>query len=329
MKLIFERSRPGRGSVLLPPCDVPEVTYDAGLLRAEAPRLPEIAESRPGTALHGAGQADPRGERRVLSPGLLHHEVQPQDQRGDRGPARLHPAPPPPAGGDRRRGPWKCCTRPSSCLCEITGMDGMSFQPAAGAHGEYTGLLLITANTTSPGGTRARTKILVPDSAHGTNPASAAMAGFQVVSTSPPTPRAAGGSGRPARRPWGRTPPASCSPTPTPWASLTPISWRSPRSSTTPAACATTTGPTSTPSWAIVRPGDMGFDCVHLNLHKTFSTPHGGGGPGSGPVGCKAMLEPFLPGPPGAEGGGELFPVHPRPDHGPGAAASTATSWWW
>ena len=67
-----------------------------------------------------------------------------------------------------------------------------------------------------------------------------------------------------------------------------------------------------------VRPGDMGFDCVHLNLHKTFSTPHGGGGPGSGPVGCKAMLEPFLP-TPGCRRRRELFPVHPCPDHGPGA----------
>ena len=87
-----------------------------------------------------------------------------------------------------------------------------------------------------------------------------------------------------------------CSPTPTPWGKLTRTSWRSPRSSTPPAASCYYDGANLNAVMGVARPGDMGFDVCHLNLHKTFATPHGGGGPGCGAVGCKDFLEPFLPG---------------------------------
>ena len=146
-------------------------------------------------------------------------------------------------------------------LCEITGMDRMTFQPAAGAHGEFTGLLLIKAYHKSRGDEK-RKKIIVPDSAHGTNPASAAMAGFQVVSI-----ESAPDGGVDLEK-------------------LQEVCGED-------TAGLMLTNPNAV--MGTVRPGDMGFDVIHLNLHKTFSTPHGGGGPGSGPVGCRSMLVPFLP----------------------------------
>ena len=180
MKLLFERSRPGRGSVLLPPCDVPEVTYDQALLRGQAPRLPEIAEvdlGRHYTELakqtHGVNDGFyPLGSCTMKYNPRINEEAAAQP-----GFTQLHPLQP----VETVQGALEVLYTAEQLLCEITGMDGMSFQPAAGAHGEYTGLLLIRKYHQSRGDS-ARTKILVPDAAHGTNPASATMAGFEVVS---------------------------------------------------------------------------------------------------------------------------------------------------
>jgi len=181
----------------------------------------------------------------------------------------------------------------SAALCDLTGMDDFSPQPAAGAHGEFTGLLMIKEYFRKKKDF-ARKKIIVPDSAHGTNPAAAAMCGFEVVSV----PSGADGC-----------------------VDLTALH----AAAGTDTAALMLTNPNTVGLFeknietiaetvhkaggllyydganlnAIAgkaRPGDMGFDIVHLNLHKTFSTPHGGGGPGSGPVGCKAALADFLPG---------------------------------
>lgn len=187
-------------------------------------------------------------------------------------------------------------------LCEITGMDKMDFQPAAGAHGEFTGLLLIKKYHEASGDTK-RTKIIVPDSAHGTNPASAAMAGFTTVNV----PSNADGC-------------------------VDLDALRAAVDDTTAGLMLTNPntvglfdsnileitniiheagglcyydGANLNAVMGIARPGDMGFDVVHLNLHKTFSTPHGGGGPGAGPVGCKALLEKFLPKSALGDGAGE------------------------
>ena len=178
-------------------------------------------------------------------------------------------------------------------FCEITGMDAMTFQPAAGAHGEFTGLLLIRAYHESRGDVK-RTKIIVPDSAHGTNPASATMAGYQVINI-PSTKegcvdlealRAAVGEDTAGLM---LTNPNTVGLFDKNILEITRIVHES-------GGLCYYDGANLNAVMGVARPGDMGFDTVHLNLHKTFSTPHGGGGPGSGPVGCKAFLGKFLPG---------------------------------
>lgn len=173
-------------------------------------------------------------------------------------------------------------------------MDAMIFQPAAGAHGEFTGLLLIKAYHVHRGDA-ARTKIIVPDSAHGTNPASAVMAGFTVVNI-PSSPdgcvdvealRAAVG---PDTAGLMLTNPNTVGIFDKNILEITKIVHDA-------GGLCYYDGANLNAVMGVVRPGDMGFDVIHLNLHKTFSTPHGGGGPGSGAVGCKDFLRPFLPGP--------------------------------
>ncbi len=179
-------------------------------------------------------------------------------------------------------------------LCEISGMDKMTLQPAAGAHGELTGLMLIKAYHEHRGDTK-RTKIIVPDSAHGTNPASAVMAGFDTIEIKSTE------------------------------EGLVDIESLKAALSDEVAGLMLTNpntlglfereiceiadlvhdaggllyydGANANAILGKVRPGDMGFDVVHFNLHKTFSTPHGGGGPGSGPVGVKKILLDYLPTP--------------------------------
>lgn len=293
MKLLFERSRPGRGSVLLPPCDVPEVTYDQALLRGQAPRLPEIAEvdlGRHYTELakqtHGVNDGFyPLGSCTMKYNPRINEEAAAQP-----GFTQLHPLQP----VETVQGALEVLYTAEQLLCEITGMDGMSFQPAAGAHGEYTGLLLIRKYHQSRGDS-ARTKILVPDAAHGTNPASATMAGFDVVSI-PSNPQ--GGVDLDALRQAVGPDTAGLMLTNPNTVGLFDANILEITQIVHDAGgLCYYDGANLNAVMGHVRPGDMGFDCVHLNLHKTFSTPHGGGGPGSGPVGCKAMLEPFLPTP--------------------------------
>ena len=293
MKLLFERSRPGRGSVLLPPCDVPEVTYDQALLRGQAPRLPEIAEvdlGRHYTELakqtHGVNDGFyPLGSCTMKYNPRINEEAAAQP-----GFTQLHPLQP----VETVQGALEVLYTAEQLLCEITGMDGMSFQPAAGAHGEYTGLLLIRKYHQSRGDS-ARTKILVPDAAHGTNPASATMAGFDVVSI-PSNPQ--GGVDLDALRQAVGPDTAGLMLTNPNTVGLFDANILEITQIVHDAGgLCYYDGANLNAVMGHVRPGDMGFDCVHLNLHKTFSTPHGGGGPGSGPVGCKAMLESFLPTP--------------------------------
>ena len=202
-------------------------------------------------------------------------------------------------------------------LCEITGMDHMTLQPAAGAHGELTGLLLMKAYHTSKGNTH-KTKILVPDSAHGTNPASAAMAGYTVVSIPSgddgcvdieKLKEAAGDdiAGLMLTNP-----------------NTVGLFDKNIREITQIVhdcgGLCYYDGANLNAVMGIVRPGDMGFDIVHLNLHKTFSTPHGGGGPGAGPVGCKEELAQFLPSVLVEKGGDDLH--FTKPEHSIGEMKS-------
>ena len=316
MKLLFERSRAGRGSDLLPACDVPVVTYDQGLLRAEAPRLPEMAEvdlSRHYTELakqtHGVNDGFyPLGSCTMKYNPRVNEEAAAQP-----GFTQLHPLQP----VETVQGALGVIHTAETMLCEITGMDSMTFQPAAGAHGEYTGLLLIRKYHQSRGDT-ARTKIIVPDSAHGTNPASATMAGFKVVSV--PSNEQGGVDLDALRKAVGPDTAGLMLTNPNTVGLFGPNILEITQIIHDAGGLCYYDGANLNAIMGHVRPGDMGFDCVHLNLHKTFSTPHGGGGPGSGPVGCKAMLAQFLPSPHVEEKDGKF--VFAAPEHTMGRVRS-------
>ena len=316
MKLLFERSRAGRGSDLLPACDVPVVTYDQGLLRAEAPRLPEMAEvdlSRHYTELakqtHGVNDGFyPLGSCTMKYNPRVNEEAAAQP-----GFTQLHPLQP----VETVQGALEVIHTAEKMLCEITGMDSMTFQPAAGAHGEYTGLLLIRKYHQSRGDT-ARTKIIVPDSAHGTNPASATMAGFKVVSV--PSNEQGGVDLDALRKAVGPDTAGLMLTNPNTVDLFDPNILEITQIIHDAGGLCYYDGANLNAIMGHVRPGDMGFDCVHLNLHKTFSTPHGGGGPGSGPVGCKAMLAQFLPSPHVEEKDGKF--VFATPEHTMGQVRS-------
>lgn len=316
MKLLFERSRAGRGSDLLPACDVPVVTYDQGLLRAEAPRLPEMAEvdlSRHYTELakqtHGVNDGFyPLGSCTMKYNPRVNEEAAAQP-----GFTQLHPLQP----VETVQGALEVIHTAETMLCEITGMDSMTFQPAAGAHGEYTGLLLIRKYHQSRGDT-ARTKIIVPDSAHGTNPASATMAGFKVVSV--PSNEQGGVDLDALRKAVGPDTAGLMLTNPNTVGLFDPNILEITQIIHDAGGLCYYDGANLNAIMGHVRPGDMGFDCVHLNLHKTFSTPHGGGGPGSGPVGCKAVLAQFLPSPHVEEKDGKF--VFTAPEHTMGQVRS-------
>ena len=316
MKLLFERSRAGRGSDLLPACDVPVVTYDQGLLRAEAPRLPEMAEvdlSRHYTELakqtHGVNDGFyPLGSCTMKYNPRVNEEAAAQP-----GFTQLHPLQP----VETVQGALEVIHTAEKMLCEITGMDSMTLQPAAGAHGEYTGLLLIRKYHQSRGDT-ARTKIIVPDSAHGTNPASATMAGFKVVSV--PSNEQGGVDLDALRKAVGPDTAGLMLTNPNTVGLFDPNILEITQIIHDAGGLCYYDGANLNAIMGHVRPGDMGFDCVHLNLHKTFSTPHGGGGPGSGPVGCKAMLAQFLPSPHVEEKDGKF--VFAAPEHTMGQVRS-------
>lgn len=290
MKLIFERSRPGARCELLPPCDVPAAEWTIPL-RATPPRLPELSEidlSRHYTALAKEAHGVNDGFYPLGSCTMKYNPRISEEMAALPGFTGLHPLQP----IETVQGALEVLSTAEELLCEITGMDAMSFQPAAGAHGEFTGLLLMKAYHDSRQDT-ARTKILVPDAAHGTNPASAAMAGYTVVSipsnekgcVNLDALRAAVG---PDTAGLMLTNPNTVGLFDENILEITQIIHDA-------GGLCYYDGANLNAVMGIVRPGDMGFDVVHLNLHKTFSTPHGCGGPGAGPVGCREFLAPFLP----------------------------------
>ena len=291
MQLIFEKGAPGRHLSLLPGCDVPEVTLSHP--RKAELELPEVSETevtRHYTALakqvHGVND----GFYPLGSCTMKYNPKINEDMAALPDFTAIHPL----QGEETVQGCLAVYGQAADLLEAVTGMDAMTFQPAAGAHGEFTGLLLIKAYHHHRGDT-GRTKILVPDSAHGTNPASAAMVGYTVV-TIPSTPagcvdvealRSAAG---PDTAGLMLTNPNTLGIFEKHILEITKIVHDA-------GGLCYYDGANLNAVMGIVRPGDMGFDVVHLNLHKTFSTPHGGGGPGAGAVGCKDFLMPFLPSP--------------------------------
>ena len=291
MKLIFEKGAPGQHLTLMPACDVPEAALSRS--RTEPLELPHVSETeltRHYTALakrvHGVND----GFYPLGSCTMKYNPKINEDMANLPGFAQIHPLQP----EGTVQGCLEVLDASARLLGEITGMDAMTFQPAAGAHGEFTGLLLIKAYHTHRNDT-ARTKIIVPDSAHGTNPASAVMAGFTVVNI-PSGPdgcvdvealRQAVGADTAGLM---LTNPNTVGIFDKNILEITKIVHDA-------GGLCYYDGANLNAVMGVVRPGDMGFDVIHLNLHKTFSTPHGGGGPGSGAVGCKKLLAPFLPGP--------------------------------
>ena len=293
MELLFERSRAGRGMDLLPGCDVPEADFAEGLLRQEAPKLPELAEidlGRHYTELaketHGVNDGFyPLGSCTMKYNPRINEEMSSLP-----GFTAIHPLQP----ENSVQGALQVMYETEKLLGEITGMDSITLQPAAGAHGEYTGLLLIR-NYHLSRGDKGRTKIIVPDSAHGTNPASAVMAGFSVVSV--PSNADGGVDLEALRAAVGDDTAGLMLTNPNTVGIFDPNILEITRIIHEAGGLCYYDGANLNAIMGVVRPGDMGFDCVHVNLHKTFSTPHGGGGHGSGPVGCEAFLADFLPTP--------------------------------
>jgi glycine dehydrogenase subunit 2 len=195
-------------------------------------------------------------------------------------------------------------------LTEIAGMDAFTLQPAAGAHGELTGLLMIKAYHRSRGETQ-RTEVIVPDSAHGTNPATATMAGCKLLSVKSDE-RGRVDLGQ-LRAVLGERTAALMLTNPSTLGLFDEQVEEMSRLVHDAGGMMYYDGANLNAIMGVARPGDMGFDVVHINLHKTFTTPHGGGGPGAGPVGVKAALAPFLPVPVVAKEGEQYVLREDRP----------------
>lgn len=293
MKLIFEKSKPGRGCELLPECEVPVVSVQDKFMRKKELHLPEVSEtelSRHYTELMKRTFGVNDGFYPLGSCTMKYNPKVNEEIARLSGFAEIHPL----QSIASVQGCLEVMKLAEEYLSEVTGMDAMDFQPAAGAHGEFTGLKLIAAYHKDRQDT-GRTKIIVPDSAHGTNPASAAMAGFTVINVAstkegyvdPEALRKVVGADTAG---FMLTNPNTVGMFDENIMEITKIIHDA-------GGLNYYDGANLNAIMGLARPGDMGFDVVHLNLHKTFSTPHGGGGPGSGPVGCKEMLIKYLPSP--------------------------------
>ena len=291
MKLIFEKSVPGRRCTILPACDVENVSLPASLRRETRPLLPEMSEtdiSRHYTELckhvHGVNC----GFYPLGSCTMKYNPRIDEEMAALPGFADVHPLSP----AEDLDGMQQVLDTAAQYLCEITGMDGMTFQPAAGAHGEFTGVLLIKQYHDARGDHK-RTKIIVPDSAHGTNPATAAMCGYDVVNI------ASGPDGcvdlDALRAALGEDTAGLMLTNPNTVGIFDKNILEITRLVHEAGGLCYYDGANLNAVMGVVRPGDMGFDCIHMNLHKTFATPHGGGGPGAGAVGCKDFLREYLP----------------------------------
>jgi glycine dehydrogenase subunit 2 len=293
VKLIYEKSQPGRRASLIPRYDgLPAPQVPDELRRGEPPRLPEVPEFElvrhftelstrnfgVDTGFYPLGSCtmkyNPRvNERLVALPGFANlHPL--QEEEGAQGALELE---------------WRL----QEILAEVTGLDAVSLQPAAGSQGELTGLMLVRAYFEDRGESEQRRKVVIPDTAHGTNPASVTMTGYELTPV--------------------KTDPRG---------NIDVDDLRGTVDETTAALMLTNPstlglfdenieeiaaifhgagalmyydGANLNAVCGISRPGDMGFDIVHINLHKTFSQPHGGGGPGGGPIAVRDILEPFLP----------------------------------
>ena len=293
--LIFEKSSPGKKAYKLPPLDVPAVDAEALLgdsAREDLGQMPEVSEIeivRHFTRLSTWNYAVDHGMYPLGSCTMKYNARVNETVARLTGLAEAHPYQPEKIS----QGALRIIKMLSEQLIEITGMHAITLQPAAGAHGEMTGILLVRAYLESQG--NPRKKILVPDSAHGTNPATAAMCGYGVENLRS---NSAGMVDLAALEAQVTEDVAALMLTnPNTLGVFEQEIHKIADVLHTKGALLYMDGANMNALVGKVRPGDFGADVMHLNLHKTFSTPHGGGGPGSGPVACKKTLEPFLPTP--------------------------------
>lgn len=296
MSTIYDRGAPGRRAVALPALAHPEPSLLAhipeALRRKEPPRLPEVSQPelvRHYTALSRMNYGVDTGFYPLGSCTMKHNPKLHEDVVGQAGPVDLHPLLP----VADCQGALALLWEMGEYLKGITGMPGITLQPAAGAHGELTGMLLIKRWLEERGELDKRTKILLPDSAHGTNPASAAMVGFSVVSL--PSDRRGMVAVEAVKAALGPdvagimlTVPNTLGIFEEDILTITDLVHDA-------GGLCYFDGANLNAYIGRARPGDMGADVFHINLHKTFSTPHGGGGPGAGPVAVSEDLVPYLP----------------------------------
>jgi glycine dehydrogenase subunit 2 len=292
--LLFERSSPGKLAYQLPALDVPPVDPAATLgpanVRSEIPGFPEVSEVeaiRHFTRLSTWNYAIDHGMYPLGSCTMKYNPRINELVARIEGLAWAHPYQPEALA----QGSMEVMARLEAALAEISGMDAVTLQPAAGAHGELTGILLIRALLEKRG--NPRKKILIPDSAHGTNPASAAIAGYAVENI----PSSATGVLDVAALAQlvDRDVAALMVTNPNTLGVFEENIMQAAEILHAKGAMLYMDGANMNALVGIARPGDFGVDVLHLNLHKTFSTPHGGGGPGAGPVAVKKPFEPFLP----------------------------------
>ncbi len=311
LELVFELSRPGRRAWSLP--DAPDrAVIPENHLRTTPPALPEVSERdlvQHYTRLSQRNWAIDVGAYPLGSCTMKYNPKVAEDAAALPGFSGLHPH----ADDELVQGALELLGTLERALCEATGMARLTFQPAAGAQGELTGLLIMRAWHTAQG--NVRKKVIIPDSAHGTNPASVTLAGYEAMEVRSndrglvdvdelideldedvaglmlTNPNTLGLFERDIQKIQ---------------AAVHEVG-----------GLLYYDGANFNSIVGVVRPGDMGFDIVHMNLHKTFATPHGGGGPGSGPLAVSERLERFLPAPvlaPPTEEGGKWRWDYDRPD---------------
>jgi glycine dehydrogenase subunit 2 len=290
--LIYERSQAGRRASSLAPNDLPVPEVPAELARATPPRLPEVAEPelvRHFTELSTRNFGIDTGFYPLGSCTMKHNPRVNERLVGLPGFKDLHPL----QEEDGAQGALELMWRLQEILAEVSGLDAVSLQPAAGSQGELTGLMLMRAYFDDRGEGEQRREIVIPDTAHGTNPASVTMAGYHLVGVKTD---ARGNIDVEDFR--GRVGPQTAGlmlTNPSTLGLFDENIHEIGKILVANGALMYYDGANLNAVCGIVRPGDMGFDIVHINLHKTFSQPHGGGGPGGGPIAVGKRLEPFLP----------------------------------
>lgn len=292
--LIFEKSSPGRRCFIPPACDVPEkpITslFPKKMLRKQEVKLPEVSEIDVVRHFTRLSQKNFCVDTNFYPLGSCTMKYNPkinEDTARLEGFTKLHPYQP----VGQCQGTLELLYALEQILVTISGMDAFTLQPAAGAHGELTGMLIIRAYLEKQG--EKRHKIIIPDSAHGTNPASAALCGYEVESIQSHTDGLIDVNKLKAAFTLDTA--ALMITNPNTLGLFEKDILEICKIAHDAGGLVYCDGANMNALLGIARPGDMGIDILHLNLHKTFSTPHGGGGPGAGPIGVTEKLKPFLP----------------------------------